>query len=347
MTRLSTLRILTFHKRCMETTTTHKPISEHVIPDRVTTSSSTVNEQELISTIPETTFPIITQSPIITEATIPVVPQSPVPVTQSPISQAPISESPIAVPQASSRHQIKEDDNEEDINPELGSEESINEILSGLPLAEKNRIIKDIEKKRNEQEILARELREELNTRSKDSNYPDDQITQPIPTLYTAPILSREALLTDVVFRTFITNINEISDKIGFQINQSIELAQEWVAHIAKLDQYIKSLSSWKKTLAYSLCLVTIGTFLWRMGALRAIPHFLSNAISIIPMPTPTITSKVINNVEVPTPNLESTYKAIMETPITPIVLVSSIGAITTVVGIMRVVAWMLRKLPK
>jgi hypothetical protein len=82
-----------------------------------------------------------------------------------------------------------------------------------------------------------------------------------------------EVSMTDVVMKS-------ITDSLGKQVNKSDDLAKEWKSNISNLDTFIKGLSAWKRVIGYTACLLTIGAFLWKMGA---IPNFLSNIISIVP----------------------------------------------------------------
>lgn len=140
------------------------------------------------------------------------------------------------------------------------------------------------EKERLAQELEALKLRQKIN-RQRFANIEGNETSEPekpLDALYQTPDISKAALLTNTVLKGFVTNIKEVGDKFNIQITESLELAKQWGAHIALLDQYIKSLCSWKRTLTYTFCLITILSFLYRMGALRAIPQFLNNVISIM-----------------------------------------------------------------
>jgi hypothetical protein len=101
--------------------------------------------------------------------------------------------------------------------------------------------------------------------------------------VYTPIVVSMEVSMTDVVMKSITANVESIADSLGKQVNKSDELAKEWKSNISNLDTFIKGLSTWKRVIGYTACLLTIGAFLWKMGALRAIPNFLSNMINIVP----------------------------------------------------------------
>lgn len=167
--------------------------------------------------------------------------------------------------------------------------------------------------------------------------------------LYIPPDLSREALMSDVTMRTFVAHIDEISNQLGKEIKKSTELAVEWQSHIKNVDDYIKSLSNipWKKILTYSACLLTIGAFLYKMAAWRMIPNFVSNVISFIPSSVSTATPSANVIREVPKPNIENTINTIMQTPLTPITIVTCLGGMTVAMVIVKGLVWVLRKVPK
>lgn len=164
--------------------------------------------------------------------------------------------------------------------------------------------------------------------------------------LYLAPNISIETFLTNAAYRTFVANVETVSEKLNIEITKSTELAHEWKTHIYALDTYIKSLVglSWKKTLTYSACIFAILTFLWKMGAYRMIPNFASN---ILATNIPGAGKSFVQSTDLPAPNIKATINAIMETPLTPIGVVFGVGTISIGFGILHTIAFILRKLPK
>lgn len=155
---------------------------------------------------------------------------------------------------------------------------------------------------------------------------------------YTPLVVSMEVSMTDVVMKS-------ITDSLGKQVNKSDELAKEWKSNISNLDTFIKGLSAWKRVIGYTACLLTIGAFLWKMGALLAIPNFLSNMIRIVPAILP---SGGIHPVkEISKEGMSNTLHTMMETPLTPLTIVASIGILTLGIGTLKIIAWILQRSPK
>ncbi len=105
---------------------------------------------------------------------------------------------------------------------------------------------------------------------------------------------------------------------------------------------------SWVNFFKVSATVLTIGVFLWKMGALRSVPYLASNLITAVPMPKLDISK--LGNVtpsSVPLPKPETTIQTLMETPLTPFGFVAFTGTLTLAVGSLKVLAWILRKSPK
>lgn len=168
----------------------------------------------------------------------------------------------------------------------------------------------------------------------------DESLNTPRPPLFIAPDFSKEVLLTNVVYKSFVSQMDIINDKLNLEIKKSAELAHDWKVHLIALDSYIKSLESfpWKKALKYSACLLAVMTFLWKIGAYRAIPDFVAGHIF-----------KNVSSVQqvVPKPNIENTIQTLTETPITPIGITMGIGTLTIGYGALYAIVFILRKLPK
>jgi hypothetical protein len=82
---------------------------------------------------------------------------------------------------------------------------------------------------------------------------------------------------------------------------------------------------------------------LWKMGAMRSIPNFMTNMISL--MPTPRVSPSALDK-DIPLPSTRS-LQAIMESPLTPLTIVTGIGVITISLGVLNLIAWTLRRIPK
>jgi hypothetical protein len=154
-----------------------------------------------------------------------------------------------------------------------------------------------------------------------------------------------EAKLTDVALKSMIASADTILQASGKQVTRSKELTEIWKAHITKLDTYISKLSSWKRTLGYGACLVTVGLFIWKIGAMRAIPDFLTNMIGIVPSLAQEAGCKTAK--ETSKEGFNHTFDTIMETPLTPIAIVTGVGLLTVGIAMLKIVAWALRRAPK
>jgi hypothetical protein len=157
--------------------------------------------------------------------------------------------------------------------------------------------------------------------------------------------VTREAQLTDVAMKSLIASAATIAQAWGKQIPRCNVLTEIWKAHITKLDTYISKLSSWKRTIGYGACLVTVGLFIWKMGAMRAIPDFLTNMIGIVPSLAQEAGSKTAKDTS--KEGLNQIFETIMETPLTFITIVTGVGLFTVGIAVLKVVAWALRRGPK
>lgn len=165
---------------------------------------------------------------------------------------------------------------------------------------------------------------------------------------YIPPIINKEVLLADLTVKTISGNLDEVNDRLNLQIKKSEELAKEWTEQIKKLEAYTESLKTiqWKKMLTYSICTLTVLAFLWKMVSLRSIPNFLGNLGGFL------LDSSTSGNVSdynipspsnIPKPSMDS-IKLFMESPITPVAFVASVGSVTLVVGTLKLIVWVLRK---
>lgn len=82
--------------------------------------------------------------------------------------------------------------------------------------------------------------------------------------------------------------------------------------------------------------------FLYKMGTLRMIPDFVSGVINILPTPS-------IKNVteDMPKPQTKTTLNIIMESPITPLALITGVGILAISLTTLKALVWALRKMPK
>jgi len=80
--------------------------------------------------------------------------------------------------------------------------------------------------------------------------------------------------------------------------------------------------------------------------SMRAIPNFLGNMMSVIPLPSGG-TIAIPKDVPIPKPNIETTIRAVMETPLTPITIAASVGVLSITLGLLKITLWVLRRAPK
>lgn len=177
----------------------------------------------------------------------------------------------------------------------------------------------------------------------------DLPVSEPI-VFYHPPNLGAHAKVAETVITSVSTSVLEIADKMNIEVKQSQELAQELKKDVKELDTWLNSLPkmSWVNFFKVSATVLTIGAFLWKMGALRSVPYLASNLITAVPMPKLDISK--LGNVtpsSVPLPKPETTIQTLMETPLTPFGLVAFTGTLTLAVGSLKVLAWVLRKTPK
>lgn len=340
------LKLHSFHKRTMQTDRQSVPKSKPVPDDTIITTSSTEhkNDTDNIESVDSSLERIGDDFGLsITQTAEPNNVAQSISTTQAGVAPVNPPTTTGVVPRFS---EVDQSITVEEHKPEaeLGNDTTLNNATDTTTgwKANLKHIREHILKKANPDQIS--EIEKE---KQRQANELSDEPREQIP-YYKAPDLSVEALLTDTVVKVATAHLDEISTRLGANIQKSTELANEWKLHISALDSYIKTLSTlpFKKTLKYTACLLTIGAFLWKMGALRAIPDFLSSALSLISTPTLS-TTHVTNSINIPKPNIESTLKVIMETPMTPFAIVTGVGVLTVGLGLLKATLWVLRKAPK
>ena len=193
-------------------------------------------------------------------------------------------------------------------------------------------------------------LAQEILELQQQQRYDNENIPMPHREPFIIPTFTKESLLADSVIKTVTANVDAISERLGVQIEKSAELTHQWKTHLLNLDKFIESLNGmqWKKIATWTACSITIAAFLWKMGALRKIPHFLGSMVDIIPVSGfAKKGTQIVGDANTPVPslNLENAYSAILDTPLMPVVLVGSITVIGFTLGALKGVLWALRKL--
>lgn len=258
------------------------------------------------------------------------------------------SQEPLPKP---SRHIIKDDasDTEDNVKPPIKNNTehptttAQAEVTANIPDESGNHIIKQLRYIYDNLSPQGKQVTKHnidlLENAGNDTEYKPFAKQEP---LFVPPVINTEATMVNVMMKSFVSQIQELSQHLGKEITKSTELAHQWKQHIHALDKYIESLKQmpWKKVLTYGACLITVTGFLWKMGAARALPDFLSNVIQFVP-------KTVLPEATIPKPNIESTLRTAMETPVTPLTIITAVGAITVTLSILKVTLLVLRKLPK
>ena len=132
-------------------------------------------------------------------------------------------------------------------------------------------------------------------------------------TYYSGAELTEEAIILDSTVKAVIEDFTTITDKLNININKDEELVNTWSLTVQKFDTIVKTLQNnrWAKVVTYSTGLLFLGTFLWKMGALRAVPNFAGNLLSSIPRPSISSTQTLVKETTPP----DNTVQHIMETP--------------------------------
>lgn len=161
--------------------------------------------------------------------------------------------------------------------------------------------------------------------------------------------MSKEALLADHTVMVTTAALDQLVEKGNLNIQRSEGLAVMWRDHLKQWDEFVKSLKGvpWKKVIGYSACIMTVLGFFWKMGTLRGIPNFLSN--TVISSASGAISqgaSSSLNTAQIPKPE-SLNFKDIMDSPLTPMAMVTIVGGFTITLGAIKAILWTLNKLLK
>jgi|SRR5271156_691355 len=176
-----------------------------------------------------------------------------------------------------------------------------------------------------------------------------DKIDEVINTTFNEHLINSsyatEVKLVDATIKSVSASLDTISNALGTEIKKSDELAKEWKKNINSLDIFIKSLSSWKKTFGWSVCLLTVLAMLWKMGALRSIPNFLGQLTHIVPDVLSPLTKQ--SSSDIAKEHVSTTLHTVLDTPLTPLTIVTGVGVLTLGVGLLKTIAWVIQRAPK
>lgn len=109
-------------------------------------------------------------------------------------------------------------------------------------------------------------------------------------------------------------------------------------------------MKSWQKVIGYGICITVLFAALWKVGALRALPSFASNIVSIIPSSLISESTKATVKESAPMPSLGHTVDTLLETPLTVGAIATGTGILILGVGSLKLVAMILsafRHVPK
>ena len=135
----------------------------------------------------------------------------------------------------------------------------------------------------------------------------------------------KEAQATDIAMKGIIANIEELANRTNVKIQKSEELTKSWTDHIQSLDAYIKSHTDILKYLKWAACITTIGIFVLKMGLARKIPDFLFSTLSNIPLPSAQAVGSQMKSASTHVKVNENTFNVLMETPLTPLMILTVI----------------------
>jgi hypothetical protein len=217
-----------------------------------------------------------------------------------------------------------------EVNPNVTSNEVLNKVIQ-----QGNEFLGQAQTK----EIIDK-YSEHGNSFTIPANTPDAPIMVPDTHVTMSPTI----LAMDQAMKLTVSQLDDLSTRLGIQVEKSVELASKWDGIKTKLDVYIKSLDdvNYKRIFKYTACTMAILYFVYQMGIYRKLPDFFISIASHIPLP-----NFKGSEVPVPKPSIESTFNKVMDIPLTPLTIVTGVGSIVTLLGILKVSMWIIRKLKK
>lgn len=271
----------------------------------------------------------------------------------------PIIESIIirSMQQAKKKPKVKVDENQVDnVEKSTSKVNIVPENTSTMPLEDINsdntqdisstKVLENIVTTGNQYlgEASVNAIKEQYSINGNSFTIPDNTKDKPVIVPNTKIKQSPQILIIDQGIKLTVEQLDNISTRLGIQIEKNAELATKWETIKVKLDNYIKSLEgvNYKKAFTYVGCGIAIAYFVYQMGIYRKLPDFLISIASHIPLP-----NLKGNDVPVPKPTIESTLNNVMDAPLTPLTIVTGIGSIVTLLGIVKISLWVIRKLKK
>jgi hypothetical protein len=194
----------------------------------------------------------------------------------------------------------------------------------------------------NEIQTRNRTALEKLTSRSEKGNEwvnPDNRPDAPIA--FESPTFNTEILALDILCKKITRDAEELSTRLGYQIEKSVELTSKWEKLKTDLDNYLKTLDSskMKKLLTYGACISTVIYFTYQMGLYRKLPDFALSLASHIPLPS--FNSSIENLPKsIPAPSMSNTLHELANIPLTPLTIITGVGVFVTGLAMLRVSLW-------
>lgn len=165
-----------------------------------------------------------------------------------------------------------------------------------------------------------------------------------IPYSGSTPMYSKETCTVDIAMKAIVADIEAIGDKLNIKVEKSIALGNSWKTLKDDLDTYIKSHQNITRFLKWGACLTTMGVFLFKMGLARKVPEFLLSTLANIPAPSMQSVGSQMHSFASQAKPTDTTLHAFLETPLTPIMVLTGAGGLAITVSLLKVTLWLLRR---
>lgn len=220
------------------------------------------------------------------------------------------------------------------------------------PPPDKTEVEKAAERKaeRKAEELEAEDLeRVRLNNTVMDDNVFPEQ-----PQVAEYVFFTKQGQRNMNIIKGITANVLVVAEKLEKTVKQSDELrvaVEKIVRNVDEMEaEFQKQTSGWwkQKWFTYSASTVTILFVVYQMFQYKAVPNFLGiiGEAGIAFLKGSKEVAKE-NIKDIPKPSAETTIKAIMETPVAPLTILTAVGTLTVAIMALKVVSFVLRKVPK
>lgn len=183
-----------------------------------------------------------------------------------------------------------------------------------------------------------------------DNNTTTNEYLSPeaMPPISEYKFYTKEAAINMAIIRGVATNTILVAGKLKIAVITSDELKLKIEEAVHKVDEveaeFKKQTQEWwkQKWFTYTASSVLILFVVYKMFEYKAVPNFLG-AIGEVAKDGATVD----NLKDLHKPSLENTIKAIAETPIAPLTILTVVGALTISIGFLRAITFILRRVPK